>query len=688
MTASDAKPVRVVFTPSGLVGAVPPGTTVLGAARQLGVDLDSVCAGRGLCGRCQVEPSYGAFPKWGVDVAPGALGPPAALERDYRGARPLVAGRRLGCTTAILAPVVIDVPAQSQVHHQVVRKHVDVSGLVLDPMIVLAYLELDGGLIGALDTTGSATSLVDRVGSALLSQHGLTFGSSTPLDLPVLAALATAVDKADGRLTVAVRPSKLGEGTRIVAAWPGFVDSPLGVAIDLGSTTIAAHLCDLSTGDVLASKGRMNPQIRFGEDLMSRVSYVMMHPDGARVLTAVARAAIDELVSELLDDAGQQRGHVLELVIVANPIMHHIVLGLDPTPLGQAPFPLVTSAPVTAPARELDLNLPWARVYAGPCIAGHVGADTSAAMLAEGPHRSDVVQLLIDIGTNAEIVLGDRHRLFAASSPTGPAFEGAQISCGQRATVGAIERVRIDRYTLEPRFKVIGCELWSDDPGFAAAAATAEIEIVGVCGSGIVEVIAELFLAGVIAADGTIVDSASPRVVQDGRTRAYVLHAAGPLLITQNDVRAIQLAKAALRAGIDLLIERSGQEPVDVRLAGAFGAHLDPIYAMVLGLLPDGPVENVRSVGNAAGNGAVRALLSGAQRAEMEHAARRVVKIETAIEPRFQELFVAAMAFPHASAPTPYLGAAIVLPIRSTTPEARTRRRTRSLRIAPVDRAE
>ena len=318
----------------------------------------------------------------------------------------------------------------------------------------------------------------------------------------------------------------------------------------------------------------------------------------------------------------------------------------------------------------------------GPCIAGHVGADTAAAILAEGPHRADAVQLLVDVGTNAEIVLGDRHGVWAASSPTGPAFEGAQLSCGQRATVGAVERVRIDPATLEPRLKVIGGDAWSDEPGFA-------IVPTGVCGSGVVEAIAELFLAGVIDADGTI-DGAgaerSHRVVPDGRTFAYVLHDGGHdggegqrLLITQHDVRAIQLAKAALRAGIDLLVERAGHPVVtDVRLAGAFGAHLDPLHTMVLGLVPDGPLDGVRSVGNAAGAGAVRALLSAAERADMEAAVRRVTKVETATEPRFQELFVAAMAFPHATAPSPHLATHVALPQRAAP--TRRGRRTGSVR--------
>jgi uncharacterized 2Fe-2S/4Fe-4S cluster protein (DUF4445 family) len=376
---------------------------------------------------------------------------------------------------------------------------------------------------------------------------------------------------------------------------------------------------------------------------------------------------------------------VLEVVLVGNPIMHHLVLGLDPTPLGQAPFTLTTNRALVTRAGDLDLTLPYARCYVGPCIAGHVGADTAAAVLAEGPHRSETTQLLVDIGTNAEIVLGDRERVFAASSPTGPAFEGAQLSSGQRATHGSIEKVRIDRDTLEPRFRVIGVEPWSDEEGFTAAIGPSGPS--GICGSGVIDAIAEMYLAGVIDTNGVIDGSLAERtsrVVADGRTFSYVLHEVGGnrIAITQNDVRAIQLAKAALRAGIDLLVEHAGgPEITDVRLAGAFGAHIDPLRALVLGLVPDCPVDRVRSVGNAAGTGAVQALLSRGMRAELEDAANEIVKIETATEPRFQELFVAAMGVPHTTDPTPNLAASVTLPTPSTAGPAagRTRRRSRGV---------
>ena len=404
---------------------------------------------------------------------------------------------------------------------------------------------------------------------------------------------------------------------------------------------------------------------------MSRVSYVMMNPGGERELTDAIRLALDGLIGELVDQLETYREYVLEVVLVGNPIMHHIVLGLDPTPLGEAPFTLTTNRALQTRATDLDLALPYGRVYAAPCVAGHVGADTAAAVLAESPLESDDTMLLVDIGTNAEIVLGDGGRLFAASSPTGPAFEGAQLSSGQRATTGAIERVRIDPVSLEPRLKVIGIDAWSDETDFAIAARS--VAVTGVCGSGVVDAIAEMFLAGIV--------ERTDRVVADGRTFRYVLWRDGEVevSISQTDVRAIQLAKAALRAGIDLLVERAGHPVIgEIRLAGAFGSHIDPVRAMVLGLVPDCPVGRVRSVGNAAGVGAVEALLSRERRAAMEHLAGAMVKVETATEERFQELFVAAMAFPHATVPTPNLAEVVTLPTASTTdaePSGRRRRR-------------
>ncbi|MEM8923324.1 MAG: ASKHA domain-containing protein [Actinomycetota bacterium] len=691
--SADTVTHTVVFTPSGFSGAVESGSTVLEAARQLGADLDSVCGGRGICGRCQITPAFGEHSKWGITATADHLSAPGALEATYRGRRPL-GDNRLGCVAQITGDMVVDVPATSQLHRPVVRKDVTLDGLVLDPVLTLHYLELSPR--DEEDGTDALTLVreqlaadwgigrgADHIEDGNLAGYGAAlFDYTVAAEPQALAMLAAAVET--GSLTVALRRGS------VAAAWPGFVDRVVGLAVDVGSTTVAGHLCDLTTGEVLATAGRMNPQIRFGEDLMSRVSYVMLNDGGADQLTGAIRTAMAELCDELLDAVdGVDASHLLEVVAVGNPIMHHLLLGLDPTPLGQSPFRLAVADPVDGPASMVGIDAPSARVHVGPCIAGHVGADTAAAILHTAPHRSDHRVLLVDVGTNAEIVLGSRHGLLAASSPTGPAFEGAQISSGQRATAGAIERVRVDRLTLEPRIKVIGVEPWSDEEGFTEAVAATGVT--GICGSGIIEVVSELFLSGAVDAQGVIVSEAgarSPRIVPDGRTFAYRL--ADNVMVTQNDIRAIQLAKAALRAGIELLMDRAGTREVDeIHLAGAFGAHIDPVHAMVLGLIPDCPVDRVKGVGNAAGSGAVRALLSGEQRAEMARATAGVTKVETATEPAFQEHFVAALALPHRDAPNPNLSTAIDLPEQAEThPVARTRGRRRRARARSEQSAQ
>ncbi|MGB3829028.1 MAG: ASKHA domain-containing protein, partial [Ornithinimicrobium sp.] len=644
--------VEVSFTPSGRRGVVPVGTTVLDAARTLGVDLDSVCGGLGLCGRCQVQ--VGARP--GIDADPRRLAPPTATETSYAGPRTLHTGHRLGCAATIAREVVIDVPETSQVHRQVVRKDAGRLEVAVDPVLTLHYVEVEPATM--LDPTGA----LQRLQAALQQQWQI---SDLSTDHSVLAALRPITGDATSAVTVAIRG-----GRRIVALWPGLRDRIFGVAFDVGSTTLAGHLCDLHTGEVLASTGRMNPQIAFGEDLMSRVSYVMMNPGGASALTTAVRDALAEMVAELTAAAGLDPVDVLEVSLVGNPIMHHLVLGLDPTALGSAPFALTTTQSLTLSASELALGIhPGAQVYIPPCVAGHVGADAAAMVLAEAPHHGQALTLLVDVGTNAEIVLGNSTRLVAASSPTGPAFEGAQISSGQRAAPGAIERVRIDRDTLEPRIRVIGAARWSDQPGFARS--VRRTGITGICGSGIIEVIAELFLAGVIAADGTIRPPEAPhqgrghRVVQQGRTFVYRLCDDPVIEVTQADVRAVQLAKAALQAGCRLLMDELGVETIEeIRLTGAFGSHIDPVYAMVLGLIPDCDVARVRSVSNSAGRGSLMVLLSASARSDVEQVVARIEKVETAIEPRFQEHFVAAIGIPHSTAAYPHLEKIMPLPVR------------------------
>ncbi|MBP0482961.1 ASKHA domain-containing protein [Sagittula salina] len=653
----------VIFTPSGKRGRFPVGTPVLTAARQLGVDLDSVCGGRGICSKCQVQPAYGDFPKHGVTVAADAVGDRNAVEDRYDRIRGLKPGRRLGCQACVQSDVVIDVPPESQVHRQVVRKAASDRPITMDPATRLYYVEVAEP--DMLDPTGD----LQRLGNALRDQWDIPQVSLAPALLP---GLQKVLRKGDWKVTVALHKPAAEAVPQIVALWPGLHESGLfGLAIDLGSTTIAAHLTDLDTGAVKASAGIMNPQIRFGEDLMSRVSYAMMNPGGEVEMTRAVREAIDALALDICKESGVDPSLVLETVFVCNPVMHHLLLGIDPVELGQAPFALATSDALNLDARDLGLSaLPaCAQVYVLPCIAGHVGADAAAVALSEQPGRAEELTLIVDVGTNAEILLGDTTRTLACSSPTGPAFEGAQISSGQRAAPGAIEAIRIDPETKEPRFRVIGCDLWSDAPGFAER--TAATGVTGICGSGIIEAVAEMRLAGLLDPSGLIgsaEQTGTPRCVPMGRTHEYVILDASAkggsrITVTQGDIRAIQLAKSALYAGARLLMDTRGVDTVArVTLAGAFGAHISPLHAMVLGMIPDVPLEKVTSAGNAAGHGARIALCSLTARREIEATVKEITKVETAIEPRFQEHFVAANAIPHASDPFPNLLTHVTLP--------------------------
>ena len=513
------------------------------------------------------------------------------------------------------------------------------------------------------------SSDLDRVYIALKNQWDV---SDLSCDLSILSTLQKTLRKGEWKITCAVYSRAPGGGNRLAAIWPGFHDNLFGLAIDVGSTTIAAHLTNLSTGEVAASAGLMNPQIRFGEDLMSRVSYVMMNPGGEQEMTSAIRVALQQLAEEVAQQARVAITDILEVVLVGNPVMHHLFLGIDPTELGGAPFALTTGLPLTFPARDMEFKLnPGAWAYVLPCIAGHVGADAAGMVLSEAPHESDEIMLCVDVGTNAEIVLGSKARLLACSSPTGPAFEGAQISSGQRAAPGAIERLRIDAQTLEPKYKVIGCDLWSDEEGFEAA--IAQTGVTGICGSGIIEAIAEMYLAGIISQDGLVdggmAEKNPARIEAHKRTFNYIVRQPAdqsnqPMIrVTQNDVRAIQMAKAALYAGVRLLMDKLNIEHVGkIRLAGAFGSHIDMKYAMILGLIPDCDLSRVQSAGNAAGTGARIALLNKAARDEIETVVRRIEKIETAVERKFQQHFVEAMAIPHKTADFVNLKKVVTLP--------------------------
>ena len=653
----------IVFTPSGKRARFPVGTPVLTAARQLGVDLDSVCGGRGICSKCQITPSYGEFSKHGVTVEADALSEWNAVEQRYQDKRGLKPGRRLGCQATVQGDIVIDVPPESQVHKQVVRKAASARVIEMDPATKLYFVEVEEPDMHV------PTGDFERLSRALAEQWGI---EGVVADLSVIRKLQPRLRKGNWAVTVAVYNDHTGAAPRVLDVWSGLHEAGIyGVAIDLGSTTIAAHLTDLTTGEVIESAGLMNPQIRFGEDLMSRVSYSMMNAGGDQEMTRAVRDALNTLMQDLAEAAGIDPQLMLEVTFVCNPVMHHLLIGVDPVELGQAPFALATSQSMSMAASELDLTAmnSSARCYILPCIAGHVGADAAAVALSEEPNKSEDLVLIVDVGTNAELLLGNKTRVLACSSPTGPAFEGAQISAGQRAAPGAIERIEIDPVTKEPRFRVIGCDLWSDEDGFAEA--TKASGITGICGSGIIEAVAELRMAGLMDDSGLIGSheaTGTARCIAQGRTYSYVIYDAtgedGPLIsVTQGDIRAIQLAKSALYAGARLLMDEMEVESVDrVVLAGAFGAHISAKHALVLGMIPDVPLEQVQSAGNAAGTGARIALCNIGSRRAIEATVGQITKVETAIAPKFQEHFVAANAIPHKTAEFGNLRSIVQLP--------------------------
>ena len=668
----------VIFTPSGRRGRFPEGTTVLDAARSLGVDIDSVCGGRGICGRCQVTQGLGAFPKHGIVSEPDHLSAFAALETTYREEKGLAADRRLSCTAQVCGDVLIDVPPESQVHRQVVRKGLDVRTFIVDPVVRLHYVEVTPPELA------SPTGDLARLFEALGREWQLT---DLEADLQVVRDLQPALEKGKYGVTVAVH-----QGRQVIGIWPGLHEKAYGVAIDIGSTTIAGHLADLADGAVLASNGVMNPQIRFGEDLMSRVSYAMMHPEGAGEMTAAVRKALDGLIASLAMRAGIKRVEILELALVGNPIMHHLLLGIDPTPLGGAPFALATDRAVSTTAAELGLRAhPGARVYVLPCIAGHVGADTAGVILAEQPHQAERMTLVVDVGTNAEIVLGDKRRLLAASSPTGPAFEGAQILGGQRAAPGAIERVRIDRETSSrasgssastPGRTSRRSRSPSPRPGSPASAGRGSSRSSPRCSW-----LGSSPRTASSTATWWRARRASSRT--GGRSATSSTRATGPGWSAHRDHPERRAGHPARQGG-----PLRRRPPADGQ-ARDRRARRDPPRGRLREPDRPGPRDDPRADprlrsrprplgGDAAGTGALIALLSGAARTEIEGVVRRVEKIETAVEPRFQEHFVEAMAFPHKTAAFPHLGAVVPLPPRTATTGAagagaraeRRRRRT------------
>ena len=670
---------RVVFQPSGRQGEVPAGTNLLDAARMLGVEIEAICSGKQTCGKCQVTVEEGFFAKHGIESAADHLTSPDGREAHYWDKHPRLDGRRLACGCEVRGDVVIFVPEESQARKQVVRKAVTERAIIVDPAIRLYYVEVEP------PTLEHQLGDWDRIAAELEARFGL---KDVRLDPVLLGGLQKTIREGDWKVTATVWQER--EVVRIQA---GYAEEAYGLAVDIGTTTVAMHLCDLRTGAVLATASRMNPQVAYGEDLMSRVSYCDNRDDGLATLHDAIITTLNELAVQAADDAGIAPDAISDIALVGNTVMHHILLNIQPRELGQSPFGPAISDAVDIKARDLGLKLaPGAQAHILPVEAGHVGADNVGVILAEEPDKapSDEVWLIVDVGTNGELLLGNRDRLFSASSPTGPAFEGAQIRHGMRAAPGAIERIRIDPQTLEARFKVIGRDEWSDawNAGTqgqgdaetrghgdeetaeerrrrkrAALLGEGPILAAGICGSGIIEAVAELFTAGILTPGGRFAPEVqSPRLRWEGAKAEYVIawpqqtSTGREIVVTSDDVRNIQLGKAALYSGARLLMERMGVDRVDrVLLAGAFGSYIDARHAMILGMIPDCELSKVLTVGNSAGNGARIALLNKAEREEARRLARWTNYIGIALEPRFQDAFVEAIPLPHSVDAFPHL---------------------------------
>ncbi|MFZ2362293.1 MAG: ASKHA domain-containing protein [Anaerolineae bacterium] len=678
---------RVIFQPAGRQGLIAAGTSLLDAARLLGVEIESICGGRQTCAKCQVRVEEGVFARHGIESSNQHVTGEGEREAAYRADKGLLPGCRMSCDARVLGDVLVTVPEESRAHKQVVRKAATARAVELDPTVRLCYVELPPASLE--DERSDWARLADELAARFAVPR-----PSLRIDPAILPSLQPALRQgrarlSDGQIVHGVTAT-LWRDREVLRVQPGYHERAYGVAVDVGTTTIAAHLAELRTGEVLATESCMNPQISYGEDLLSRVSYVMEHDDGLATLHRALIAALNGLIEDATAAAGLSSDDVSDLVVVGNTIMHHIFLGIDPRELGGAPFAPAIKEAVAVKARDLGLAAGrGATVYVPPVEAGYVGADNVAAIIAEEPQRRDEITLLIDVGTNGEIVLGNRQRLFSASSPTGPAFEGAQVRHGMRAAPGAIERVRIDPTTLAVQYRVIGREGWvesevaggrwqvADEEGLSAKEARdlrqrrraeeqATVKAAGICGSGIIEAIAELFKAGVLDSSGRFVaESPTPRLGWDGAKGYFVLawphetSTGREIVVHADDIRAIQLAKAALYAGAKLLMRHAaaaGLAQIDrIVLAGAFGSYIDPEHAMVLGLIPDCDLAHVTAVGNAAGDGALLMLLNRAKRLEAEAVAGQVLHIQTATDPHFQDEFVGAIAIPHASDPFPHL---------------------------------
>lgn len=630
---------RVIFQPSGRRGEIHEGKSLLETAQQLGVDLEAICGGKGTCGKCKVRIDEGYFEKDAIDSRMAHLSPFSEVEEKF--IKPEDGpNMRLACSTQLYGDVKIFVPEKSRAGKQIVRKAAKEISIALEPAVKKYFVELRKPTLHDL-----AMGDLERLKEAMKKGYGL---NGLTIDYVVLMDLQDALRKGDWRVTVSVWMDE-----EIIKVEPGFVEVNYGLAVDVGTTTVAAYLCEMGTGKVVATESMMNPQVPYGEDVMSRITYAMTNDEGLDTMQKAIISGINELLDKVTADlkANGAAGadSITDMTVVFNTTMHHIFLGFNPEYIGRAPFNPAIQNDINIKARDLGININRASyVHVLPIEAGFVGADNVGVLIAEEPYNQDEKVLIIDIGTNGELLLGNRDSLCSTSCATGPAFEGAQIKFGMRAAPGAIEKVIIDPETREPKYKVIGKADWHTH--------IEKVDAKGICGSGIIDVIAEMFKAGIIDKSGKFVtDLDTPRVRRgtDGKPE-YVLAWAdetsigSDITVTQSDVRALQLAKGALYAGAKLMMKRMGIEKLDrVVLAGAFGSYINKESALTLGMFPDCDIEKVYAVGNAAGDGARMALLNIGKRQEAREKARWLEFVEIAVEPEFEKEFMRAMHIPH-----------------------------------------
>ncbi len=626
---------KVIFQPSGSRGAVEEGKTLREAAQELGVDIESICGGKRTCGKCKVQIQEGFFEKFGIDSRMENISPLEEDEEKHLKEEEIEDNYRLSCTAKIHGDVLVFVPEESRGGGQVVRKAAGDIEIEIDPVIRKYYVELKPA------TLEEAEGDLERLLGELKSSHGL---ENLSIDYSVLMELPDIIRAGEWKVTVTLRNDE-----EIVKLEPGYTDRRVGLAVDIGTTTVVGYLTDLETGKVIALDSAMNPQVSYGEDVMSRITYAMTHEDGLGKMHKAIIEGLNKIIDNVTSEAGLTPEDILEMVVVGNTCMHHVFLNINPESVGLSPFPPALHHSADVKARDLGLKTSrGAYVHVLPIEAGFVGADNMGVVVAVRPEKQDKMLLIIDIGTNGEIVLGNRGKLLTTSCATGPAFEGAQIKYGMRAAPGAIERVRIDPETLEVKYKVIGKADWHTK--------VQDVNARGICGSGIIEAVAEMFKAGIIKKNGNFNSELNTKRLRKDEKGQYEFVLAWKeetsigkdITVTLGDIRAIQLAKGALYTGCKILMKRYGVTKVDkVILAGAFGSYIDREASMVMGMFPDCDLDKVIAVGNAAGDGARIALLNRKIREEANETARQIKYIELTVDPEFQTEFMRAMHFPH-----------------------------------------